>query len=94
VVASGLSRVGQVGEITVRRGDDRTVIAGDSRGAHGRALAAFADALREGRAPSPSGLDGVRCAQVMDAIAASLRTGRLERIAEVPAPSPTEARSA
>jgi 1,5-anhydro-D-fructose reductase (1,5-anhydro-D-mannitol-forming) len=82
-IGGGLSRAGQRGEIVVTLGGHGKVIPGDSRGVHKRVLAAFADAVREGREPSPSGIDGVRCAEVMDAITASLRSGRLEPIAAV-----------
>jgi 1,5-anhydro-D-fructose reductase (1,5-anhydro-D-mannitol-forming) len=94
VVAEGLSRSGQQGTIAVTSGDRRTELPGDSVGVHARALAAFAEAVRDGRPPSPSGVDGVRCAQVMDAIVASLGSGRLERVEDVAESSATAARSA
>ncbi|HEY0278618.1 MAG TPA: Gfo/Idh/MocA family oxidoreductase [Solirubrobacterales bacterium] len=94
VVAVGLSRSGQRGTIAISRGEQRTELAADSVGVHARALAAFAEAVRGGRPPSPSGFDGLRCAEVMDAIAASLRSGRSERVASAAGSSPTAPRSA
>ena len=41
-----------------------------------RTVAAFSAALRKGEEPSPSGLDGLRCVQITDAIAISAREGR------------------
>jgi 1,5-anhydro-D-fructose reductase (1,5-anhydro-D-mannitol-forming) len=50
-----------------------------------RTLAAFADAVRAAAEPEPSGLDGLRSAELMEAIAESARSGRTVRPAEVSA---------
>ncbi|MGH7902969.1 MAG: Gfo/Idh/MocA family protein [Candidatus Dormibacteraceae bacterium] len=42
-----------------------------------RIVAAFSGAVLSGREPSPSGLDGLRCVQITDAIVRSAREGRL-----------------
>jgi predicted dehydrogenase len=42
---------------------------------------AFNDAVRHDREPSPSGLDGLRSAQVTDAVIRSAREGRLVEVA-------------
>lgn len=41
-----------------------------------RTVAAFSQALLEGRDPNPSGLDGLRCVQLTDAIVRSATEGR------------------
>jgi 1,5-anhydro-D-fructose reductase (1,5-anhydro-D-mannitol-forming) len=46
-----------------------------------RTVAAFREAIQAGRDPDPSGLDGLRCVQVTDAVARSAREGRLVAIA-------------
>jgi predicted dehydrogenase len=41
-----------------------------------RLLKAFSEAILAGRDPDPSGLDGMRCVQITDAIQKSAREGR------------------
>jgi 1,5-anhydro-D-fructose reductase (1,5-anhydro-D-mannitol-forming) len=45
-----------------------------------RLVAAFSQAIRHGREPDPSGLDGLRCVQITDAIRRSAREGRVVRV--------------
>jgi 1,5-anhydro-D-fructose reductase (1,5-anhydro-D-mannitol-forming) len=48
-----------------------------------RAIAAFADAVLEGRDPDPSGEDGLRSVRVAEAVAESARRRRTVQLAEV-----------
>ena len=49
--------------------------------AHGACVAAFSDALLEGREPVPSGIDGLRSVQLTDAMARSAWGGVHVRLA-------------
>jgi predicted dehydrogenase len=49
--------------------------------AHGACVAAFSDALLDGRDPAPSGIDGLRSVQVTDAMARSAWGGVHVRLA-------------
>jgi predicted dehydrogenase len=49
--------------------------------AHAACVAAFSDALLEGRAPDPSGIDGLRSAELTDAMARSAWEGVHVRLA-------------
>ena len=49
--------------------------------AHGACVAAFSDALLEGRDPVPSGIDGLRSVQLTDALARSASGGAHVRLA-------------
>jgi len=48
-----------------------------SHDAYMRTVRAFSDAVEAGREPNPSGLDGLRCVQLTDAIRRSAREGRI-----------------
>ena len=74
------SRAGGVMEVTMEGGKTR------SRefppiDAHAAAVAAFSDALLDGRDPVPSGIDGLRSVQVTDAMARSAFEGLHVRLA-------------
>ena len=76
VTGKGLTRSRISGELQVSIGG------GESRrtdfpavNAHGRSVAAFSQALLDGRDPSPSGLDGLRSVQLADAMARSAWDG-------------------
>jgi 1,5-anhydro-D-fructose reductase (1,5-anhydro-D-mannitol-forming) len=45
-----------------------------------RLVAAFSKALIDGRDPNPSGVDGMRCVQITDAIQKSAREGRVVQV--------------
>jgi predicted dehydrogenase len=49
--------------------------------AHGACVAGFSDALLDGREFVPSGIDGLRSAQITDAMARSAREGVHVRLA-------------
>jgi predicted dehydrogenase len=67
----------------LKEGDMRIVTANGESSAHysshdcyHRTVAAFSRAVLEDRDPDPSGLDGLRCVQLTDAIRTSAREGR------------------
>ena len=76
VLGRNVTRSDLTGTITVTGRDgseERTV---SSAGVFGATVQAFADAVLEGRDPSPGGLDGLRSVQVVDALARSVRERR------------------
>jgi 1,5-anhydro-D-fructose reductase (1,5-anhydro-D-mannitol-forming) len=74
------SRAGGVMEVTTADGKTRTRKF-PAIDAHAAAVAAFSDALLEGRDPVPSGVDGLRSVQVTDAMARSAHEGVHVRLA-------------
>jgi 1,5-anhydro-D-fructose reductase (1,5-anhydro-D-mannitol-forming) len=87
-VARGLTRAERNGVLTVCRGDAPPVdVPRDSRDAHRKAIEGFVDAVRRGREPSPGGEDGCQAASVIDAIALSIRTRRIEPVREARQPA-------
>ena len=73
----GITRNWQEGEMRV------VTAAGERSGnyqthdCYDRLIKAFSEAILDGRDPDPSGVDGMRCVQVTDAIQKSAREGRV-----------------
>jgi predicted dehydrogenase len=65
-------------------GESETTSETASYQAYRKAVAAFADAVAEGRQPSPSGLDGLRSVELTAAIAEAVSAGRVTTM-EAPA---------
>jgi 1,5-anhydro-D-fructose reductase (1,5-anhydro-D-mannitol-forming) len=87
-IARDMTRADRDGRITVCRGDDPPVtVAASSRGAHQKAIEAFSDAVQRGREPSPNGSDGLRAAEVMDAVSRSIRGRRVELVTAAASPA-------
>ena len=74
------SRAGGVLEVVMGNGESRTKEF-SAVNAHGACVAAFSDALLEGREFVPSGIDGLRSVQVTDAMARSAHDGEHVRLA-------------
>lgn len=72
------SRVG--GELHVVTESGETVTPYPASGAHRRCLAAYTDAVLSDREPNPSGVDGLRSAQLCAAIQRSAREGQLAAV--------------
>jgi predicted dehydrogenase len=69
------------GTLSILTSGGDTTVETSSFDAYSKAVAAFEDALAEGREPSPSGLDGVRSVELTTAIAESIRAGRTVALA-------------
>jgi predicted dehydrogenase len=77
VVLSNITRPDCDGTLSVIRGDEpETHQAVSSRRAYQDLVGAFAQAVLDGRDPSPSGVDGLVSVRVTSALAESARTGR------------------
>jgi 1,5-anhydro-D-fructose reductase (1,5-anhydro-D-mannitol-forming) len=76
VVGRNVTRPDLTGSISVTRHDGTVEREVSSAGAYLATVESFADAVLEGRDPSPSGLDGLRVAEVTDALARSVRERR------------------
>ncbi len=74
------SRAGGVMEVTTADGKTRSREF-KAIDAHAAAVAAFSDALLDGRDPLPSGIDGLRSVQITDAMARSAFEGVHVRLA-------------
>jgi len=82
IVGRNLTRSRAPGKLEVTAADGRTTITDyPVTDAHSAAVAAFSDALLEGREPAPSGLDGLRSAQLTEAMARSAAEGVHVRLA-------------
>jgi 1,5-anhydro-D-fructose reductase (1,5-anhydro-D-mannitol-forming) len=82
IVGRGLTRSRAAGALEVTTADGRTTVTEyPVTDAHAAAVAAFSDALIEGREPMPSGLDGLRSAQLTEAMARSASEGVHVRLA-------------
>src|SRR5262245_17982819 len=82
IVGQGLTRSRSPGQLRVTTADGRnTVTEFPVMDAHTAAVAAFSDALIDGREPVPSGLDGLRSAQLAEAMARSAADGVHVRLA-------------
>jgi 1,5-anhydro-D-fructose reductase (1,5-anhydro-D-mannitol-forming) len=82
IVGQGLTRSRAAGELRVTMADGRTSVTEfPVTDAHAAAVAAFSDALIEGREPAPCGLDGLRSAQLAEAMARSAADGVHVRMA-------------
>jgi 1,5-anhydro-D-fructose reductase (1,5-anhydro-D-mannitol-forming) len=76
VIGRSCTRPNMTGTLSVLTEDGETTVGTSSYDAYCKAVAAFADAVREGREPSPSGLDGLRSVELTSAIAESVSAGR------------------
>jgi predicted dehydrogenase len=82
IVGRNLTRSRAPGKLEVTAADGRTTVTDyQVTDAHSAAVAAFSDALLEGREPAPSGLDGLRSAQLTEAMARSAAEGVHVRLA-------------
>jgi 1,5-anhydro-D-fructose reductase (1,5-anhydro-D-mannitol-forming) len=80
IVGRHLTRDLQEGELRVISGDaPETVMAYSTHDAFQRVVADMNAAILEDREPFASGLDGLRCVQLVEAVALSAREGRLVR---------------
>jgi 1,5-anhydro-D-fructose reductase (1,5-anhydro-D-mannitol-forming) len=76
ITGRGLTRSRSGGELHVLGADGKTkVTAYPATNAHAACVADFSRALLEGRAPSPSGIDGLRSVELTDAMARSAWDG-------------------
>ncbi len=84
-IGTGFTRSRSDGDLTVEtHGGEPTTTHYPAPDAHRLAVADFAHAILEDRAPSPSGVDGLRSAQLCEAIGASATGRRLVRVAPLP----------
>lgn len=84
VIGTGFTRSRSDGELTVSTDDGETTTHYPAPEAHRLALAGFIRAVLEGRQPSPSGLDGLRSAQLCEAMGAAVLGRRLVGVAPLP----------
>ena len=77
VLARNLSRPGRDGTLSFITRDGEREMPAASHDAYRRTIGAFADAVLQGRDPSPSGEDGLRSAELTDAIGQALRGRRV-----------------
>ncbi len=77
---TGFTRSRSDGDLAVLTERGESVTHFPAPDAHRRSVAAFTSAVLRGEEPNPSGLDGVRSAQVCEAIALSAREGRLVEV--------------
>jgi 1,5-anhydro-D-fructose reductase (1,5-anhydro-D-mannitol-forming) len=76
ITGKGLTRSRAAGELQVMTEDGKTrCMEFPAVNAHGACVAAFSQALLDGRAPSPSGIDGLRSVQLTCAMAQSAWDG-------------------
>lgn len=76
ITGKGLTRSRASGELQVLTGEGKTRRTEfPAVNAHAACVAAFSQALIDGRAPSPSGIDGLRSVQLTDAMARSAWDG-------------------
>jgi 1,5-anhydro-D-fructose reductase (1,5-anhydro-D-mannitol-forming) len=78
----GITRPAMEGDMRVTTAAGETTKHYSSHDAYERTIAAFSQAIIDGREPNPSGLDGLRNVQLSDAIGRSAREGR---VIELPA---------
>ena len=82
LLGRGLTRSRAGGEMLVTTADGKTRSQEfPAINAHGACVAAFSQALLDGRDPAPSGIDGLRSVQLTDAMARSARDGVHVRLA-------------
>lgn len=84
VTGTGLTRSRSDGDLTVVTGSGEATTHYPSPEAHRIAVAEFARAVLDRREPSPSGLDGLRSAQLCEAIGASATARRVVGVAPLP----------
>ena len=82
ILGRGLTRSRAGGELQVMTADGKTrTTEFPPTNAHGACVAAFSEALLNGRDPVPSGIDGLRSVQLTDAMARSAGGGVHVRLA-------------
>jgi 1,5-anhydro-D-fructose reductase (1,5-anhydro-D-mannitol-forming) len=81
IVGRSFTRSRSDGELAVLTESGETITRYPAPEAHRLALAAFTGAVLREEEPSPSGVDGLRSAQICDAIDRSAREGRLVQVA-------------
>lgn len=77
VLGRNLSRPGRAGTLSFITRDGEREFPATSHDAYRRTIEAFADAVRGGRDPSPSGEDGLRSVELTTAIAVAIRERRV-----------------
>ncbi len=77
VLGRNLSRPGRDGTLSFSTRDGAWEVPATSHDAYRRTIEAFADAVRHGRDPSPSGEDGLRSVELTAAIAESIHERRV-----------------
>lgn len=77
VLAKNLSRPGRDGTLSFITRDGEREMAATSHDAYRRTVGAFADAVLQGRDPSPSGEDGLRSVELTAAIEQAIRERRV-----------------
>ena len=80
IVGRSFTRSRSDGELAVLTESGETITRYPAPEAHRLALAAFTGAVLREEEPSPSGVDGLRSAQICDAIDRSAREGRLVQV--------------
>ena len=81
IVGIDCTRPFRDGELRVLTQAGEQITKHSSRDAVVRSIAAFNDAVRRDREPNPSGLDGLRNAQLTEAVIRSAREGRMVEVA-------------
>ncbi|MHB1987808.1 MAG: Gfo/Idh/MocA family protein [Acidimicrobiales bacterium] len=76
-IGANLSRPNREGSVSVVRAGVETVAQASSADSYRLTVDAFAQAVAEGREPSPGGIDGLRSVQVTDAISTALAEQRV-----------------
>lgn len=77
IVGDQLMRPWQDGELRVLTGEGEKVTPYSNKDMYVRTVENFTNAVLQGGQPNPSGIDGLRSAQITDAIARSARQGKL-----------------
>ena len=81
ITGRGVTRSRSPGELELVSGGDTRCTQYPVHDAHAACVAAFSEALLDGRAPIPSGIDGLRSVQLTEAMARSAWEGRHVRLA-------------
>jgi 1,5-anhydro-D-fructose reductase (1,5-anhydro-D-mannitol-forming) len=76
ILGRSVTRPDKDGELSILVGDDERVVPTSTAGGFEAAVAAFQQAVLTDTEPNPSGLDGLRSAELTDALARSAREGR------------------
>jgi 1,5-anhydro-D-fructose reductase (1,5-anhydro-D-mannitol-forming) len=84
ITGAGFTRSRDDGYLTVLNGNGETTTHYPAPEAHRLAVASFARAVLEGREPSPSGFDGLRSAQLCEAIRRSVVERRVVTVPSAP----------
>jgi 1,5-anhydro-D-fructose reductase (1,5-anhydro-D-mannitol-forming) len=77
VIGRSCTRMNMSGTLEILTEEGETTIETASYHAYRKAVAAFADAVANGREPSPSGLDGLRSVELTAAIAGAVQAGQV-----------------